>query len=350
MNKDKTYNIVMAGGGTGGHYYPALAFVNELSKKYQTRIIYFATKGRIEEKYLPVDIPWAKVFTVELTGLKRPVYSFENFSVIKKMYIEKSRIKKIIKDFSPDFGFLTGGYISAPVGLNLRDLKVPFFLHEQNSIIGFTNRRLSKYAQKVFVSFQETVLSEKFLLTGNPVRLPKNSISREYLCTMGIKDTGKRTVLVFGGSLSSEKIDELMLKVYPLDTQTNFIHVTRQPDLFEQFKNVFTREYIPDIYNLLAICDGVICRAGATSIAEIKYFGLKALLVPWRGAAEDHQFRNALSLEKLGLADIIAEDEKDISKITGIIQRMPNKGSSFVWNVHEDTSAKKIIDNIEQLI
>lgn len=350
MEKDKTYNIVIAGGGTGGHYYPAVAFVNELSKKYRTRIIYFATKGRIEEKYLPVDIPWAQIVTVNLTGLKRPIYSLENFSVLKKMYSEKLRIKKIIKDFNPDFGFLTGGYVSAPVGLNLRDLKIPFFLHEQNSIVGFTNQKLSKYAQKVFVSFQETVLNNKFLLTGNPVRLPKSSISREYLYKMGIKDPGKRTVLVFGGSLSSEKIDELMLRVYPMITQTNFIHVTKQPDLFQQFKNVYIREYIPDIYNLLAICDGVICRAGATSIAEIKYFDLKALLVPWRGAAEDHQFRNAISLEKLGLADIISEDEKDISKILGIIEKMPIKGSSFVWNIHEDTSAKKIIDSIEQLI
>ncbi|MGM0640773.1 MAG: UDP-N-acetylglucosamine--N-acetylmuramyl-(pentapeptide) pyrophosphoryl-undecaprenol N-acetylglucosamine transferase [Thermotogota bacterium] len=345
----KTKKIIIAGGGTGGHYYPALAFIKYLEKFYKLDILYFITKNRIEEKKIPVDIPSAKTITLETKGLKRPLYKFENISRINDFLKESRNIKKTIKVFDPDFGFFTGGYITAPVILAMKKLKIPFYLHEQNSIPGLVNKRFSKNSTKTFESFENTPYLQNTIYTGNPVRFPDKNISRNLLKNFGIKDLSQKTLLVMGGSLGSKKIDDIMYKVYKETKSMNFIHITKDKDRFENFKNVKTYDYIDNTYEIMTVVDGIISRAGATSIAEIIFYKLNAVLIPWKGAAENHQLINAKKTKELVNSIICDEDRYSINSIIEFLNNINSKPADYIWKQKSDESVKKITDYIEQL-
>jgi UDP-N-acetylglucosamine--N-acetylmuramyl-(pentapeptide) pyrophosphoryl-undecaprenol N-acetylglucosamine transferase len=351
MKNNKRLKVVFSGGGTGGHYYPAIALLKYLENKYQNlEVIYFATKGRIEEKNLAKDFPNAKMYTLDTKGLERPIYNPKNFSRMIEVLKDTRKARKIIKSFDPDFAFLTGGYVTVPVGIALKNEKIPFYLHEQNTIMGISNKLLSKYAKKVFVSFQETIINEKCILSGNPVRTPDEKITRNYLKKYGINNLNKRCILVFGGSLSSEEIDDIMYRVYLQDKSTNYIHVTKNPDKFTAFENVYTFDYIDDLYKIMAVCDGVVCRAGATTIAEIIFYNLQAALIPWKGAAENHQFKNALSLQKLGKAEVFDDQNIDLTKLINFINSIEVKSQDYEYIPKPNMAIEIIINNIEEII
>jgi len=350
MKNNKRLKVVFSGGGTGGHYYPAIALLKYLENKYQNlEVIYFATKGRIEEKNLAKDFPNAKMYTLDTKGLERPIYNPKNFSRMIEVLKDTRKARKIIKSFDPDFAFLTGGYVTVPVGIALKNEKIPFYLHEQNSIMGISNKLLSKYAKKVFVSFQETIINEKCILSGNPVRTPDEKITRNYLKKYGINNLNKRCILVFGGSLSSEEIDDIMYRVYLQDKSTNYIHITKNPDKFTAFENVYTFDYIDDLYKIMAVCDGVVCRAGATTIAEIIFYNLQAALIPWKGAAENHQFKNALSLQKLGKAEVFDDQNIDLTKLINFINSIKIKSQNYEYVPKHNQAIEIIINNIEEI-
>jgi UDP-N-acetylglucosamine--N-acetylmuramyl-(pentapeptide) pyrophosphoryl-undecaprenol N-acetylglucosamine transferase len=351
MKNNKRLKVVFSGGGTGGHYYPAIALLKYLENKYQNlEVIYFATKGRIEEKNLAKDFPNAKMYTLDTKGLERPIYNPKNFSRMIEVLKDTRKARKIIKLFDPDFAFLTGGYVTVPVGLALKNEKIPFYLHEQNSIMGISNKLLTKYAKKVFVSFQETIINEKCILSGNPVRTPDEKITRNYLKKYGINNLNKRCILVFGGSLSSEEIDDIMYRVYLQDKSTNYIHVTKNPNKFSKFENVYTFDYIDDLYKIMAVCDGVVCRAGATTIAEIIFYNLQAALIPWKGAAENHQLKNALSLQKLGKAEVFDDQNIDLTKLINYINSIEVKSQDYEYIPKPNMAIEIIINNIEEII
>jgi len=350
MKNDKNLKVIFSGGGTGGHYYPALAILKYLEKNYKNlEIVYFATKGRIEEKNLRKDFPKAKMYTLDIKGLERPIYNPKNMARAFEVFKNTQKVRKIIKKFDPDFGFLTGGYVTVPVGLALKKENIPFYLHEQNSIMGISNKFLSKYAKKVFVSFDDTLINEKCILSGNPVRTPDEIIQRKHLQEYGINELDKRCVLVFGGSLSSEEIDDIMYRVYLKDNSSNYIHITKNPEKFKKFNNVFTFEYINDLHKIMAVCDGVVCRAGATTIAEILYYDLQAALIPWKGAAENHQLKNALSLQKLGKAEAFDDQNIDLTKLMGFIHKIKVKSPDYEYVPKPNQTIKIIINNIDEL-
>lgn len=351
MNESsKKLRVVFSGGGTGGHYYPALTLLKYLDKNYRDfEVIYFATKGRLEEKKLTEDFPKAKIYTINVKGLERPFYNPKNVSRIIKVIVEKQKIKKIIKNFKPDFGFLTGGYVTVPVGLALKSAAVPFYLHEQNSIMGVSNKFLSKYAKKIFVSYEDTKLNDKMILSGNPIRTPDEIIPRRYLKKFGIEDLCKRCILVFGGSLSSKELDDIMYQVYQKDASNNYIHITKNVEKFKTFKNVHTFEYIDELYKIMAVCDGVVSRAGATTIAEILFYNLQAALIPWKGAAENHQEKNALSLKKLGKAEVFDENSIDVEKLITFINNIKIKPQNYLYQPKVNSAIKVIVENIEEL-
>ncbi|MFA7569227.1 MAG: UDP-N-acetylglucosamine--N-acetylmuramyl-(pentapeptide) pyrophosphoryl-undecaprenol N-acetylglucosamine transferase [Defluviitoga tunisiensis] len=350
MTNNNKLKVVFCGGGTGGHYYPALALLKYLDTNYQNLdIIYFATKGRIEEHNLAKDFPKAKMYTLDTKGLERPIYNPKNITRMFAVLKDTQKVRKIIKTFNPDFAFLTGGYVTVPVGLALTKEKIPFYLHEQNSIMGISNKFLTKYAKKVFVSFEETLINEKCILSGNPVRTPDEKITREYLKKFGINNLNKRCILVFGGSLSSEEIDDIMYRVYLQDKSTNYIHITKNPDKFSKFENVHTFDYINDLYKIMAVCDGVVCRAGATTIAEILFYDLQAALIPWKGAAENHQFKNALSLQKLGKAEVFDDQNIDLTKLINFINSIKIKSQNYEYVPKHNQAIEIIINNIEEI-
>ena len=340
----KKIKVVISGGGTGGHYTPALSFIKYLDKKYDLEVLYFVTKGRIEQKKLKKDFPKAKMEVVNLTGLKRPLYNYKNIKIILSALKETFRIKKIIKNFNPNFGFLTGGYVVGPVGKALNQLKVPFYLHEQNSIMGITNKILSKKAKKVFTAFE----MPPFIKTGNPVRTPEKDVKRSILKKYEL-DPSKKNLIIMGGSLGSQQIDDIMYNVYKRNKETNFIHITKNKEKFKEFKNVKTYEYLDNIYEIMSVCDGGIFRGGATTIAEVLFYELKCAIIPWPNASENHQLKNALTLKKMGLAEVFDEKNIDYNKLHNFIKKIETKSIDFVWHVKEDESIKNIIKNIDEL-
>lgn len=349
VNNLNTKKIIIAGGGTGGHYYPALAFIKYLENIYNLEILYFITKNRIEESKIPSDIPYAKTITLETKGLIRPLYKLENISRINNFLKESRKIKKIIKKFNPDFGFFTGGYITAPVILAMKKLNIPYYLHEQNSIPGLVNKRFSEYSTKTFESFENTPYLKNTIYTGNPVRYPDKKIKREILYNFGIKDLSKKTIMVMGGSLGSKKIDDIMYKVYNKTKNINFIHITKDKERFQNFENVRIFDYIDSIFEIMAVIDGIVSRAGATSIAEIKFYELNSVLIPWKEAAENHQFINAEKTKEFVNSIVCDEDNYSIEDIINFINNIQSKPADYVWQKKSDESVKKIVDYIEQL-
>lgn len=351
MKNNKELKVVFSGGGTGGHYYPALSVLKYLNKYYnKLEIIYFTTKGRIEEKKLPTDFPKAKLISLNTKGLERPLYNVKNINRAFEVLSDTRKVEKIIKEFKPVFGFLTGGYVTVPVGLALKKQNIPFYLHEQNSTLGISNKVLSRWAKKVFVSYEETKLNDKFIFTGNPVRTPEKEIPRTYLRNFGIKDLNKRCILVFGGSLGSNEIDELMYKVYEKEKINNYIHITKNQEKFKQFPNVFTFEYIENLYELMAVSDGVVSRAGATTLAEIQFYDLSGILIPWKGSAENHQLKNALSLKKEGKIAVIDEEKVETDEFINFLNHIQPKNTEFIYTPKINKATENIINNIDEIL
>jgi UDP-N-acetylglucosamine--N-acetylmuramyl-(pentapeptide) pyrophosphoryl-undecaprenol N-acetylglucosamine transferase len=351
MKNNKELKVVFSGGGTGGHYYPALSVLKYLNKYYnKLEVIYFTTKGRIEEKKLPTDFPKAKLISLNTKGLERPLYNVKNITRAFEVLSDTRKVEKIIKEFKPVFGFLTGGYVTVPVGLALKKQNIPFYLHEQNSTLGISNKVLSRWAKKVFVSYEETKLNDKFIFTGNPVRTPEKEIPRTYLRNFGIKDLNKRCILVFGGSLGSNEIDELMYKVYEKEKINNYIHITKNQEKFKQFPNVFTFEYIENLYELMAVSDGVVSRAGATTLAEIQFYDLSGILIPWKGSAENHQLKNALSLKKEGKIAVIDEEKVETDEFINFLNHIQPKNTEFIYTPKINKATENIINNIDEIL
>lgn len=342
----KEIRIVVSGGGTGGHYYPAAAFLKELYKKYTLKILYFANKNRLEEKKIPIDFPEAKIELLSIKGFIRPIYNIKNIKIAFDVIKTKNNIIKIINDFKPHFGFLTGGYICGPIGLALKDLKIPYYLHEQNSKIGITIKLLTKNAEKVFVSFDNTIISNKHILTGTPVRTPDKKVDRAILKSYGIDETNKKTILVVGGSLGSEVLDDIMLNVYRKINMNefNFIHISKNILKFDQYNNVYVFEYIDNMPDLLAISDCIVCRAGATTIAEIKHYKLPCILIPWKNSANGEQIYNSNYLIKEQNGIIIDDENPNINLIINYLKNTQMKNDNYF--VGKDETIEKIINDI----
>ncbi|HBJ81640.1 UDP-N-acetylglucosamine--N-acetylmuramyl-(pentapeptide) pyrophosphoryl-undecaprenol N-acetylglucosamine transferase [Pseudothermotoga sp.] len=304
--------ISAAGGGTGGHLYPAVSILEKLAEMKKLNVTYFCLEKGIESKILPLEHPEYKLIKIDLKGLERPIWKPSNFTRLLKISQSESIIALEIKQC--DFGLMTGGYISYPVGKVCKKLKKPFFIQEQNVVPGLANKALSLSAKKIFVAFDKTVeffpksVRNKILVTGNPVREKDNE---EMLF-------GKDYVLVLGGSRGSEFINNLMEEVYKVEHNLKFVHSTGSKEWVDRlsiFENVKAVDYI---YNASAAWKGaraVIARAGATTIGEMLYYGLPGVLMPWDGATGSHQLYNALEIEKMGKALVLKECDATVSTL-----------------------------------
>jgi UDP-N-acetylglucosamine--N-acetylmuramyl-(pentapeptide) pyrophosphoryl-undecaprenol N-acetylglucosamine transferase len=332
---------IFAGGVTGGHIYPVLSVIKELYGQNSLDGIYFSVKGKLETKIVPENFSKIKIEEISVEGLKRPLYKLENISILARHLRVKSSIKKIIRDFKPDFAFISGGYISFPVAEAAHELNIPVFLHEQNITPGLANKKISKYARKTFISFEESKkyfaedVRKKIVLTGNPIFVRGTAA-----------DVPHPAVLVLGGSGGSEILNKYVSLLYGKMPGVYFIHATGDKDVPEtNSKNVLMKNYIENTSSYWRSVDAAIIRGGATSIAEALYYNVPSIVVPWSGAAENHQYRNALYLKERGLAEILTE--KDLSEITlaeklkGILKM--KKSNSVIVN-----PSKLIVDIIER--
>jgi len=317
--------VILAGGGTGGHLFPALAIAEGIKKKYPDSQVYFmGTKKGLEAKILPER--GYKLYYLSVRGLKRGL----NLSIFKAIFfLMKSMLEamKILKQLKPEIVIGTGGYVSAPAVLAASFMRVPTFIQEQNSFPGISTRILSLFTKKVFIAYEESRkyfwVKKKLQVTGNPVRpeifrADKISAMRKFNL-----EPEKKTILILGGSQGASAINNAVLQdLNALGAELNFQILWQsgekdyqkiKEDLKGKANSVQVFNFIEDMSSAYAACDLLISRAGAISLSEITCCGKPALLIPYPYATAEHQKYNAQVLEKNGAAVMI--EEKTLGKM-----------------------------------
>ncbi|MDP4126580.1 MAG: undecaprenyldiphospho-muramoylpentapeptide beta-N-acetylglucosaminyltransferase [Bacillota bacterium] len=320
--------VILTGGGTGGHIYPALAIAQGLlALDAETQILYVGIRDGMEARLVPeAGIAFAGISG---KGLPRKL-SLETIKVIGKSVKALWETKNILREFHPDLVVGTGGYVSGPVVLTASLFNIPTLLHEQNALPGITNRLLARVVRRVMVTFPESIahfgVKKKLDLVGLPVRPEIGKVSREN----GARHFGLRpdraTLLVTGGSRGARTLNQAMTTVLEYLTQHSNIQVIwatgkmtygETIEEFEKRRISWKRpewrilEYLKDMPEALACADLFIGRAGAASLAELMVAGTPSLLIPYPYAAENHQEHNARSLVQAGAARIILDSELD---------------------------------------
>lgn len=311
--------ILVTGGGTGGHIYPALAFIRYVQKiQPDSEFLYVGTHRGLENKIVPETGISFK--TIKIQGFKRKL-SFDNLKTVQLFLESIKRSKEILREFKPDVVIGTGGYVSGSVVYAAARMKIPTIVHEQNSVPGITNKFLSRFADKVGICFPDAAQyfpENKTVLVGNPraqevVTSGKSDVLEQYKL---LPDTP--TVLIFGGSQGALKINQAVIQALPKFSQKDYQvlyasgdryynEISEKIDVEKISRNLSLQPYIKNMTDVMANVDLLVGRAGATSIAEFTALGLPAILIPSPYVTNDHQTKNAQSLVNAGAVKMIAD-------------------------------------------
>ncbi len=339
-------HILFAGGGTAGHINPALAVAGYIKEKHPDAIIsYIGTADKLEARLVPEKGYNFK--TIEVAGFQRkPSVEniIKNISAVKKMFTSSLEAKKILKDLNPDVVVGTGGYVSGPVLREAAKLGFKTAIHEQNAFPGVTTKMLCSNVDEVMLAMPEAKrylkLKKEPTVTGNPVRTELLKISREE-ARKKLNLDERPLILSFGGSLGARPINEAvegLIKWHNGGKEFYHIHATGKvgyntfnAHLKEQgivlSDEVTVREYIDDMDICMAAADLVICRAGAITLSELCVCAKPSVLIPSPYVAENHQYHNAMTLKKVGAAELIEEkdlnSESLIQVVSGLIGNKP---------------------------
>ena len=308
--------ILIAAGGTGGHVFPAIAIADEIRKqKSATEFLFVGTKGKIESRIVPQRGYALK--TIWISGFHRSA-RIENLLFPVKVFVSLVQSFLLMKHFQPDIVIGTGGYVCGPVLYISSLLGIPLVVHESNSFPGITTRLLSTRATRVFTAFSATAhwlkRKDNIVVTGTPTRDVLGTVSHEEGIKFFNLEPSKKTVFVFGGSLGAASINEAikMLVNELIDANIQWIWQTGKTDevLVREFKNIKNcrvNTFIDRIEYAYAAADIVVCRAGASTLAELTRLGKALILIPYPYAAADHQTFNAQTLVDAGAAVMIAD-------------------------------------------
>ena len=327
MEQNKPLRVIISGGGTGGHIFPAVSIANALKKQHpEAEILFVGALGRMEMQRVPAA--GYKIEGLPVRGLYRPLWNPKNIGVMMDFLKSKKMVKKILQNFKPQVAVGVGGYASAPTLNAAYSMGIPCLIQEQNSYAGVTNKSLAKKAKVVCVAYSGMARffpAEKILMTGNPVRqnLLDNKISKEDARESFGLAPDKKTVLIVGGSLGARTINESVLahleEIRKSDVQ--FIwqtgkyysqHIAEELSKAEPVENLKVMDFISSMDNAYAAADIVVSRAGASSISELCLLGKPCILVPSPNVAEDHQTKNAMALSGRGAAILVKDkDAKD---------------------------------------
>lgn len=318
--------VIVTGGGTGGHIYPALAIAKGIKKEFpDCHILYVGTKRGLESKIVPKEGLDFKCISVE--GLPRKI-NLQSLNSGLKLIIGLRQSFKILKSFKPDAIISTGGYVAGPVAWMGSRLGIPLLIHEQNSLPGLTNKLLANSANKICITYEDSKKyfkdQSKIAITGLPIRPDILKVSKEEgLINLGLSKN-KKTVLITGGSRGARSINNAVLQMLPNianDSEIQYIFITGEEaynDIIKHIKdkrinpssmgNITIKPYLHNMEYALAAADLVVSRAGATFLAEITALGIPAILIPYPLATENHQEYNAQSLVKAGAALMIKDN------------------------------------------
>ena len=319
----KALRVVISGGGTGGHIFPAISIANAIKAlQPEASILFIGAIGRMEMQRVPAA--GYEIKGLPIRGFFRPLWKPANIGVAIDYLKSKWLAKKLLRDFMPDVAVGVGGYASAAALGAANSLGIPTLIQEQNSYAGLTNKNLAAKAEKICVAYEgmeRFFPAEKIILTGNPVRqaLLDTAISREdSIKSLGL-DPSKKTILLVGGSLGARTINESVLQHLDLvrSSDVQFIWQTGKyysAEIAERLKghdipNLKVTDFITDMGAAYKAADLVISRAGASSISEFCLIGKPVILVPSPNVAEDHQTKNALALSTRDAAIYVKDAE-----------------------------------------
>src|SRR6476646_1601624 len=312
--------IIIAGGGTGGHIFPAIAIANAIKQQApDIDILFVGAKGKMEMEKVPQA--GYKIKGLDIAGYDRSSL-FKNLSLPFKLVKSFSQVRTIFNTFKPAAVVGVGGYSSFPVLRFAQSRNIPTFIHESNSFAGKSNMLLGKKATKIFVAsegMEKFFPAEKIMITGNPVRksIAQSSITREQALRYFDLNPHKTTVLAMGGSLGARSINEVIAQHImefeslglQLIWQTGRTTAKRYIDRGKNYSNVWVNDFIQDMDKAYAAADVAVSRAGAMSVAELCVAKKPTVFVPYPHAAEDHQTVNAKYLVDRDAAMMIKDSE-----------------------------------------
>lgn len=355
--------LIVSAGGTGGHIYPALAMIDALkAQDATTEILYVGSQRGLEKDIVPKrGIPFEEL---EIQGFRRKL-TFDNVKTMMLFMKAVNRAKKLIAEFKPDVVVGMGGYVSGTVVYAAQRMNIPTVIHEQNSVVGLTNKFLSRGVDEIGIAFEaarEQFPAGKVTFVGNPraqevVQIHSHFDWQEY----GLKNE-RPTALIFGGSQGALKINQASIEAIPefnkRDYQVVFVTGQKRYDgVLEQLNakhilvgnNVVVKPYISNMPEVLPKVSAIVGRAGATSIAEITALGVPAILIPSPYVTADHQTKNAESLVKAGAAEMITESELNGSRLLAVVDAMMNDD---VKRLEMERASKKlgVPDAADQLV
>lgn len=358
--------IIISGGGTGGHIYPAIAIADALKRREPLiDILFVGAEGKMEMEKVPqAGYPIKGLW---ISGFQRRL-TVSNLLFPLKVIHSLQKCKAIVKSFKPDIVVGVGGYASGPLVQAATGMQIPAVLQEQNSYPGFTNRILAKKAKKIFVAYPEMEKhfpADKIVFTGNPMRgALVEEIGREEAAVYFNLDPAKKTILVFGGSLGARTINEIIRQSHDLIMDRHDIQVLWQIGKLyaekyldtptAQLSQVKPTVFIDRMDFAYALADVVIARAGAITISELCLVGKPAILVPSPYVAEDHQTHNAKSLVKLNAAVLIPDGDAPSKAFPEALKLLdlPNELAKLEHNIRllaKPNAADEIADVIIQI-
>ena len=311
--------VIVTAGGTGGHIYPALAIINKIKKEEpNSEFIYIGTHNRMEKDLIPsLNIPYE---AIEVTGFIRKL-TFENFKTLARFFKARKKCIQIIENFKPDVVIGAGGYVTAPVIWAAHKLGCKTFIHEQNSVVGLSNKYLTKYVDRIGVSFESTLSDfpkDKVSLTGNPCSEKAIQTPASKKSDFGLSDD-KKLVLIVMGSLGSKTINEKMVEyVYGFRSKDYEVIFVTGNNYYDKLKtrrfpdNVKVVPFIDNLPSVMKCTDLMVSRAGASTMSEITALGIPTIFIPSPYVTNNHQYKNAMDLVSKKAAFIL--EEKDLEK------------------------------------
>ena len=349
----KEYRIIISGGGTGGHIFPALSIADAIKAKHpEAKILFVGANNRMEMQRVP-DAGY------EIVGL--PIAGFDRKNLLKNIKVlwlilkSQRMAKKIIKEFAPQAAVGVGGYASGPTLKMAASMNIPTLIQEQNSYAGVTNKILAKKAKMICVAYEgmeRFFPHEKIKLTGNPVRkslIEMRSNRNEAMGRMGL-DADKKCVLIVGGSLGARSINESIMAQIELIRKNSDIQFVWQTGklYFEEMKrrvaeagapgNLIVTDFVTNMADALSAANLVVSRAGAGSISEFALIGKAVILVPSPNVSEDHQTKNAMALVDKNAAIYVADNKAKDELVAKAIE-----------TVNDDAQLRSLEENIEKM-
>ena len=329
--------VIVSGGGTGGHIFPAVSIANAIKAiRPDAKILFVGANGRMEMERVPAA--GYEIKGLPVRGLIRPLWSPKNISVMLDFIKSRSMVKSIIRDFRPQVAVGVGGYASAPTLNAAYAMGIPCLIQEQNSYAGVTNKSLAKKAEKICVAYdgmERFFPADRIMKTGNPVRqaLLDNTMTKEEACKAMNLNPEIPVILVIGGSLGARTVnDSIAGGIERFDNagiqvvwQTGKYYAKECERKAEGSKFVKAQAFISDMATAYRAADIVISRAGASSISELCLLGKASILVPSPNVAEDHQTKNARALSDKNAAIFVADKDARTKLVDEAIKLVSDK-------------------------